>query len=300
MEACGGAHEWGRELMKLGHEVRLLAPKIVRPFVQRNKTDAADAQAIWTAARQPGVRFVAVKSEAQHVVLALHPLRGQLMKMGIMQTNELRGLASEFGIVLPEGHPALMKELPAALRSAQAKLPAVFIDRLHEQVRRIEQLQTDIDALERRLAEQLRGTPACNTRCGDPWHGFDDRHRGRRQHGLADRLQEWARIRRLNRIGAASDRHRRSRAATGHQQARRRVPANAVDARRSGCGAIGPRYDVALVGGAAQAPALQRRSRRRSEQDRAHDLGTACQWPKLACRCMAGRMIVVTDEEGAA
>lgn len=77
MEACGGAHEWGRQLIKLGHDVRLLTPKMVRPFVQRNKTDAADAQALWTASRQPGVRFVALKNEAQQVVLALHRLRAQ-------------------------------------------------------------------------------------------------------------------------------------------------------------------------------------------------------------------------------
>jgi transposase len=163
MEACGGAHEWGRELIKLGHDVRLLPPKMVRPFVQRNKTDAADARAIWTASRQPGVRFVALKSEAQQIVLALHRVRAQLMKMRIMQTNELRGLLYEFGIVLPEGHPALMKELPAALRTAQARLPAMFLDTLHEQVRRVAQLQADIGAIERRLSHQMREMPACNT-----------------------------------------------------------------------------------------------------------------------------------------
>lgn len=100
MEACGGAHEWGRQLFKLGHDVRLLPPKTVRPFVQRNKTDAADAHAIWTAGQQPGAKFVAVKNDAQQVVLSLHRLRAQLMKMRIMQTNELRGLLYEFGFVL--------------------------------------------------------------------------------------------------------------------------------------------------------------------------------------------------------
>ena len=68
---------------------------MVRPFVQRNKTDAADAQAIWTASRQPGVTFRSLKTEAQQVVLALHRMRAQLMKMRIMQTNELRGLLYE-------------------------------------------------------------------------------------------------------------------------------------------------------------------------------------------------------------
>jgi transposase len=163
MEACGGSHEWGREFLKLGHEVRLLPPKMVRPFVHRNKTDAADAQAIWTASRQPGMRFVPVKNEAQQVVLALHRLRAQLMKMRIMQTNELRGLLYEFGIALPEGHRALLKELPAALREAQGRLPAMFIDSLDEQVRRISQLEIDIGTIERRLSHQLRDTPACRT-----------------------------------------------------------------------------------------------------------------------------------------
>ena len=163
MEACGGAHEWGRQLLKLGHDVRLLPPKMVRPFVRRNKTDAADAQAIWTASRQPGVRSVPVKSDAQQVVLALHRLRAQLMKMRIMQTNELRGLLYEFGIVLPAGHRALLKELPAALQDAQARLPTMLIDSLDEQIRRVNQLEADIGTVERRLSQQLRDSPACKT-----------------------------------------------------------------------------------------------------------------------------------------
>lgn len=68
MEACGGAHDWSRTLIGLDHEVRLISPRKVRPFVQRNKTDAADAQAIWTACQQPGMRFVPVKTEAQQIV----------------------------------------------------------------------------------------------------------------------------------------------------------------------------------------------------------------------------------------
>ena len=102
MEACGSAHWWARQLRALGHEVRLLAPKSVRPFVRSNKTDAADARAIWTAVQQPEARLVAVKSEQQQAILALHRLRAQLMKFRIMQTNALRGLLYEFGQVLPK------------------------------------------------------------------------------------------------------------------------------------------------------------------------------------------------------
>ena len=172
MEACGGAHEWGRQLLKFGHQVRLLSPKSVRPFVQRNKTDVADAQAIWTAGQQPGAKFVAVKTTAQQVVLSLHRLRAQLMKMRIMQTNELRGLLYEFGIVLPEGHRALLKELPAALAMASERLPSMFVESLQEQVRRIAALDADIGAIERRLAQQLRETPTCKTLADIPGIGL--------------------------------------------------------------------------------------------------------------------------------
>ena len=172
MEACGGAHEWGRQLLALGHEVRLMPPKTVRPFVQRNKTDAADAQAIWTAGQQPGAKFVAVKNDAQQVVLSLHRLRAQLMKTRIMQTNELRGLLYEFGVVLSEGHRALLKELPAALLEAQVRLPAMLTDSLNEQMRRINDLDADIATIERRLSQQLRDTPACKTLAEIPGVGL--------------------------------------------------------------------------------------------------------------------------------
>lgn len=161
MEACGGAHEWARQLERLGHTVRLLPPKAVRPFVQRHKTDAADAQAIWTAGQQPGMHFVPVKTEDQQAILALHRIRSQLMKMRIMQTNEVRGVLYEFGIVLPEGHVALLKAWPGALLEAQRRLPAMVVDSLVEQRKRIAGLQGDLVAVERRLAQHLRENPAC-------------------------------------------------------------------------------------------------------------------------------------------
>ena len=78
MEACGSAHHWARLLQSLGHEVKLIAAQFVRPFVKTNKTDAADAQAIWEAAQRPDMRFVAVKSEQQQAVLSLHRLRASV------------------------------------------------------------------------------------------------------------------------------------------------------------------------------------------------------------------------------
>ncbi|MGF6876739.1 transposase [Paraburkholderia sp. MM5477-R1] len=97
MEACGSAHYWARRFASFGHQVRLIAPSFVRPFVKRNKTDVADAQAIWEAAQRPEMRFVAVKSEAQQAVLTLHRVRAQLLKMRRMQINQTHGLLYEFG-----------------------------------------------------------------------------------------------------------------------------------------------------------------------------------------------------------
>ena len=97
LEACGSAHWWARKIKALGHEVVLLHAKFIRPFVQTNKTDAADARAIWTAVQQPGMRTVAAKTEGQQAMLSLHRMRALLVKFRTMQVNQLRGLLYEFG-----------------------------------------------------------------------------------------------------------------------------------------------------------------------------------------------------------
>ena len=91
MEACGGAHHWARELVALGHEVKLLPPKAVRPFVAGNKNDSRDEHGIWTAVQQPRVKEVAVKSEEQQAVLTLNRMRQHLVKCRTAQINGLRG-----------------------------------------------------------------------------------------------------------------------------------------------------------------------------------------------------------------
>ncbi len=123
MEACGGAHHWARELMALGHSVRLLHAKMVRPFVAGNKTDASDARAIWLAVQQPGVKFVGIKTAAQQATLTLHRQRELMMKMRTMQTNALRGLLYEFGATFAKGREALFKDVEQALEELCAQLP---------------------------------------------------------------------------------------------------------------------------------------------------------------------------------
>lgn len=151
MEACGGAHHWGRTLLAQGHQVKLLPAKQVRPFVLRDKTDARDAQAIWVAAQQFHIRAVPVKSQQQQVCLALHRMRAQLMKIRIMQTNALRGLLYEFGIALPEGHRLLLQRVKSEIAQTQDKLPGVIIESVLEQLSRVDRLQDDIGHIDKRL-----------------------------------------------------------------------------------------------------------------------------------------------------
>ena len=133
MEAGGGSQHWARQLPGLGHTVKLLSGKRVKPFVGGNKNDAADARAIWTAVQQPGMKSVAVKSEAQQAVLALHRMRQQLVKFRTAQINGLRGLLAEYGEVMPQGRTGVTKVIAKALSRLADRLPAVLIDTLREQ-----------------------------------------------------------------------------------------------------------------------------------------------------------------------
>jgi transposase len=103
IEACGGAHHWGRELAALGHVVKLLPPQRVKPYVARNKNDAADAEAICEAMSRPRMRFVAVKSAEQQAVQMLMGMRQQLIDRRTQLSNAIRGYAAEFGIVAAKG-----------------------------------------------------------------------------------------------------------------------------------------------------------------------------------------------------
>ena len=103
MEACGTSHHWARELTKLGHEVRLMPPAYVKPYVKRGKNDAVDAEAICEAVTRPTMRFVAMKSTEQQAALSLHRTRNLLVKQRTQVVNMMRGLLAEFGIDIPEG-----------------------------------------------------------------------------------------------------------------------------------------------------------------------------------------------------
>jgi transposase len=122
IEACGTSHHWARELIRLGHEVRLMPPAYVKPYVKRGKTDAADAEAICEAVTRPTMRFVAVKSREQQAALSIHRARNLLVKQRTQLVNMMRGLLAEFGIDIPKG---LERALMMARRVVDGAAPDV-------------------------------------------------------------------------------------------------------------------------------------------------------------------------------
>lgn len=126
MEACSSAHYWARELSKLGHDVRLMAPQFVKPYVKSGKNDANDAEAICEAVGRPNMRFVAIKTVEQQVIQAEHRIRARLVKSRTALSNEIRGLLAEFGIVVAASIGRLRKALPELLEDGENGLPGDF------------------------------------------------------------------------------------------------------------------------------------------------------------------------------
>ena len=122
MEACGTSHYWARELVKLGHDVRLMPPAYVKPYVKRGKTDAADAEAVCEAVTRPTMRFVPVKSPEQQAALSMHRTRDLLVKQRTQLINMIRGLLAEFGVDIPKG---LERALLMARQIVDGKAPEV-------------------------------------------------------------------------------------------------------------------------------------------------------------------------------
>ena len=161
LEACGSAHWWRRKLMALGHEVKLIHAKFVRPFVQGNKTDAADAKAIWTAIKQPGMRTVAGKTEEQQAILALHRMRMSLIKFRTMQMNQLRGLLYEFGVTLKGGRQAGLAEIQQRMAELEEMVPGMLFEAVKGQLERLDAIETDVQDIEHKIKSWQKQQEAC-------------------------------------------------------------------------------------------------------------------------------------------
>jgi transposase len=156
MEACASSYYWARRFQQTGHEVKLISPQFVKPYVKSNKSDRNDAEAICEAVTRPNMRFVAIKSTEQQDIQAIHRIRSGLVQRRTALANQTRGLLGEYGIVVPQGIKKLNKQLPLILEDAQNGLSdlvrELFAD-LYEQFKAVDKQVKKYDA----KLEQLSG-----------------------------------------------------------------------------------------------------------------------------------------------
>jgi len=151
LEACGGAHYWVRTFAKFGHEVRMIAPQFVKPYVKSNKNDAVDAEAICEAVQRPSMRFVPNKSIEQQDIQSMHRIRSLLVSRRTAQANQIRGLLMEYGIVISKGIACIRKAIPEILEDAENNLTSIFRELLSELYEEMVHLDERIDTLEKKL-----------------------------------------------------------------------------------------------------------------------------------------------------
>lgn len=159
MEACSGAHYWGREFQKLGHRVGIMAPKFVQPYRKRGKNDNNDAEAICEAVTRPNMWFVPIKSIDQQAELSLHRVRQGLIGERTALINQLRGLLAEFGLVLPKGRHAAQKLIPEVLEDAENGLPVLARQIIHDIWQRIVQTNEQVLKYDQKLRALVKDNP---------------------------------------------------------------------------------------------------------------------------------------------
>lgn len=149
MEACGSAHYWARKLSEYGHTVKLMAPQFVKPYVKTNKNDMADAEAICEAVARPNMRFVPVKNVEQQAILSVHRARQGFVKARTAQANQIRGLLSEFGIVIPQGIKSIAKRMPDILEDGENGLPGTMrklLERLNDNLKEMDRQVSELES----------------------------------------------------------------------------------------------------------------------------------------------------------
>ena len=161
MEACASAHYWARQLAALGHNVKLIPPQYVKPYVRGNKNDYNDALAITEAVVRPEMRFVSVKTTAQQDIQALHRLRERRLSDRTALCNQLRGLLAEYGLIFPKGVNTLRRHLPEVLEDAENGLSELFRTLLAQGYQQLQELDRHIDFYTQEVERQSRQDDSC-------------------------------------------------------------------------------------------------------------------------------------------
>ena len=286
IEACGASHHWGRALRALGHEVVLIPPQYVKPYLKRGKNDALSAcpragqrpdpwaEAICEAMSRPGMRFVAIKSAETQAALMMVRTRDLLVKQRTMLINAIRGHAAEFGVTGAKG-PGRVAALLERVQE-DASVPALAREMLDLLAGQLSALEARLAALEKRLMARHREDPEEPTARHDTGHRADRRGQLLAQGAGCDGVPLGPPLCRLARHHPARPFDRGPAAAGPDQPGGRRESAPAVGARRHRRhppGQIRPR--LALASRSAGAQAEEARGGRAGQQDGPHDLGHA-------------------------
>jgi len=168
MESGSGAHYWARELIKLGHDARIMDPRLVTAYRSQGRTgknDGNDAAAICEAVGRPQMRFVPIKDEDQQAILLVHRIRQGRVREQTRTANQLRGLLAEFGIVLPRGLSTLKREWSRMRQREEARVPALAWTELDALYRRLGELHAEILAYDRKIRDHVRRDPRAQRLC---------------------------------------------------------------------------------------------------------------------------------------
>jgi transposase len=171
MEACGSAHYWARKFESYGHTVKLMAPQFVKPYVKTNKNDMADAEAICEAVSRPNMRFVAIKNVEQQAILSVHRARQGFVKARTAQGNQIRGLLSEFGIVMPQGIHSITKQVPEILEDGENGLPGAMRNLIERLAENLKEMDRQVKELEAQIQKWHRENEASLKLAGIPGLG---------------------------------------------------------------------------------------------------------------------------------
>lgn len=161
MEACGGSHFWGRKFRDMGHEIRLMNPQFVKPYVKSNKNDSQDAEAICEAVQRPTMRFVGIKNIEQQDIQAVHRVRERLVKNRTALVNQVRGLLMEYGIIIAQGIAQIRKRLPEVLENKEMKLSSMGLEIFNDLLSQFYEVENKIGDYDARIEQICKSNPIC-------------------------------------------------------------------------------------------------------------------------------------------
>ena len=233
VEACATSHHWSRELQALGHTVRLMPPAYVKPYLKRQKNDAADAEAICEAVLRPSMRFVETKTPAQQSCLMLHRTRHLFIRQQTAVINAIRAHLAEFGIVAPVGRNGVEELLDVVADPNDNRVPEIARECLAALGAQLRMLKTQVLQFDRRILAWHRSNETSKRLDEIPGVGTCAGYGAGREHCQSESFSIGTRLFCLGRPGSEAEFERRQGEARQHHQARRSISAQPVHRRRA-------------------------------------------------------------------